>query len=820
MSRRSAWFRGFHLLALLIPLCAAQLLAQDGKREAAGIIPPDAAYFGQNPPGERPERFAPGILSAAPFLERLAFSPDGKECFFTVGTADYSANSLFLTRYENGAWTPQAPAPFTAGFERSGEPFFSPDGKRLYFTAQAKDSGSRMDIWMVDRTAQGWGTPIRLPSPINSNANEFCFSRVQDGTMYFLSNRSGAPQVYRAREQPDQSLQAELVPAPVLSIGTFEGDPCVAPDGRFLVFYSGRAGGFGAVDLYASFPDGRGGWTSPVNLGPGFNTEAEEFGATLSPDGKCLFFVRHSMQKGEIYWVSTTAIDNVRPAPAGTANTSTAAVTVDSPTHAYPINGKPSAVVQDHEAMLALALQVEKDLKADLSKYDIQDKSVLQRIYSGLYGIAMLKRDYAEARRYLGLVQGLQENPVARLMTGVITGPYMEAMERPGADFHATFRALLSKCLAALPYQDVQGTLNAMKEGLEAASKAQMIGGLEAGLDPAVKDGQLSQEMAGGLVSAAMNLEVILPVKEDVVASIKGWFEANKSLQATVNPATNAPPTVLGTIKPKLKGAYFGQTLPGETPVPFAPEILNALSPWVAATAFSPDGTHFFVSVGTADWSGAKLYYSKLVNGEWTPVVEPAFLSDFTYSNEPLFSPDGTTLTFTGKKATGSLDLWTVSHRHEGWGTPVALPSAINSDLSEYRGSYLPDGTLYFTSGRSGVLQMYKGYKDAAQTLVVDPVGAPISTYSNEGDPCIASDGRFLIFCSARDRKSSDLYVSFSDGKGGWAQAIKLGDGFNTPAEEYGAHLSSDGKCLFFTRHDSKGNGIYWVATSAIDKLK
>ncbi len=820
MSRRSAWFGGFHLLALLVPLCAAQLLAQGEKRETAGIIPPGAAYLGQKPPGQRPERFAPGILSAAPFLERLAFSPDGKECFFTVGTADYSASSLYITRYEKGAWTPQVPAPFAAGFERSGEPFFSPDGKRLHFTAQVKDSGSRMDIWMVDRTAQGWGTPIRLPSPINSNANEFCFSRVLDGTMYFLSNRSGAPQVYRAREKPDQSLQVELIPAPVLSIGTFEGDPCVAPDSRFLVFYSGRAGGFGAVDLYASFPDGRGEWTSPVNLGPDFNTEAEEFGATLSPDGKYLFFIRHSMQKGEIYWVSTSGIDKVRSAPAVTVNTSTTAVSVDLPTHTYRINGKPSAVVQDNEAMLALALQVEKDLKADLSKHDIQDKGGLQRIYSGLYGIAILKRDYAEARRDLDLVQELQENPAARLMTGVITRPYMEAMEKPGADFHATFRELLSQRLAALPYQDIQGTLNAMKEGLELASKSQMIGGIEAGLDPAVTDGQLSQEMAGGLVSTAMNLEVILTVKEDVVASIKGWFEVNKSLQAAVSPAAKAPQAALGTIKPKLKGAYFGQPLPGETPVPFAPEILNALSPWVAATAFSPDGTQFFMSVGTADWSGAKLYSSRLVNGEWTPVAEPPFLSDFTYSNEPVFSVDGTTLTFTGKNATGSLDLWTVSYGNEGWGTPVALPSAINSDVSEYRGSYLPDGTMYFTSGRSGVLQMYKANKDATQTPVVEPVGAPISTYSNEGDPCIAPDGRFLIFCSARDRKSSDLYVGFSDGKGGWGPAIKLGDEFNTPAEEYGAHLSSDGKCLFFTRHDSKGNGIYWVATSAIDKLR
>ena len=72
--------------------------------------------------------------------------------------------------------------------------------------------------------------------------------------------------------------------------------------------------------------------------------------------------------------------------------------------------------------------------------------------------------------------------------------------------------------------------------------------------------------------------------------------------------------------------AYFSQALAGETPVPFAPEKLGALSSWVESTAFSPDGTLFFASVGSADWSTSKLYLSTFVNGAWTPFVEPLFL--------------------------------------------------------------------------------------------------------------------------------------------------------------------------------------------------
>jgi Tol biopolymer transport system component len=269
-----------------------------------------------------------------------------------------------------------------------------------------------------------------------------------------------------------------------------------------------------------------------------------------------------------------------------------------------------------------------------------------------------------------------------------------------------------------------------------------------------------------------------------------------------------------------IKGIYFGQTLPGETPVLFAPEVLQSVSAWVEAIAFSPDGSLFFLAVGDSTYSGAKLYYSRCVNNVWTPFSEPPFLSGFTFSHEPVFSADGTTLTFTGKKGTGTLDLWTVRYTAQGWDTPVAMPSPINSNAKEYRGSTMADGTLFFGSSRSGMMQVYKANNDTSRVPVVELVGPPVSMKSFEGDPCIAQDGRFLIFYSARDGKSSDLYVSFRDAKEGWGTPINLGDKFNSSADEYGAHLSADGKFLFFTRHTTRGNGIYWVASSAIEKLK
>lgn len=282
--------------------------------------------------------------------------------------------------------------------------------------------------------------------------------------------------------------------------------------------------------------------------------------------------------------------------------------------------------------------------------------------------------------------------------------------------------------------------------------------------------------------------------------------------------ATNGAGTAYGNaISFITQQAYFGQTFPGEKPVIFAPRALDSLSVWIESTALSPDGTLFFASVGNANYSSSKLYYSKFVNNAWTPFEVAPFVTDFSYSNEPVFSVDGTSLMFTGKKTDLTTDLWKVSFVNNNWGVPVALPSPINSSANEFRGSYMSNGTFYFCSNRSGMMQIYKS---ESPTSPVELLGAPVNNNSYEGDTCIAPDGHFLIFHSGRMGGSTDLYVCFSDGKGGWKTPINLGSSFNSPSDEYGAHLSADGKYLFFTRHTAQGNSIYWVAISAIEKLK
>jgi hypothetical protein len=318
-----------NLLAVAVFILTACLMGfaagSSGKTKKPAPAPlAPGAYFGLKLPGETPELFAPGIISIpGRNVERVVFSPDGTECYLTVwdGAANQpsSTTRILFTRYENGAWAPQAPAAFFADGRELGPITFSSDGNRLYFAA---GNSTGPHFWMVRRASreQGWSDPEPLPAPINySPKTEQNLALAADGTVYFSSNRNGGVggfDIYRTVSKPGQPLQVENLGAPVNSEFD-DGGPGISPDGKTLVFYSvpNRPGVTSrSSDLFICFDNGHGGWTTPVNMGEGFNTPVDEYGASFSPDGRVLFFTRSDVKQGEseVYWVSTTALERFR----------------------------------------------------------------------------------------------------------------------------------------------------------------------------------------------------------------------------------------------------------------------------------------------------------------------------------------------------------------------------------------------------------------------------------------------------------------------------------------------------------------------------
>jgi Tol biopolymer transport system component len=269
-------------------------------------------YLGQKPPGMNPQVFARGIVSTAQGEFNAAFSPDGKEFFFSVNEPGGRETMKFM-KLENDRWAPPQPAHFVSP-QNDCDPIFSHDGKRLYFIStrpKKERGGSRdWDIWYVERKDGGWSDPINIGSPVNSDVDEYYVSLTTEGTIYFASNRAGGMgsfDIYRSQLVDGDYAKPENLGA-AINTRYLEHDPFIAPDESFLVFTSvNRPEGFGSGDLYISSRRKDGTWSKAKNLGKTFNTSGYDFCPILSPDGKYFFFTR----RGDIYWVRIEAIQKL-----------------------------------------------------------------------------------------------------------------------------------------------------------------------------------------------------------------------------------------------------------------------------------------------------------------------------------------------------------------------------------------------------------------------------------------------------------------------------------------------------------------------------
>jgi subtilisin family serine protease len=200
----------------------------------------------------------------------------------------------------------------------------------------------------------------------------------------------------------------------------------------------------------------------------------------------------------------------------------------DLPQHTYAINGKASVLIEDPAAMLDLAARVEKDLLADLEKYDIQDRTTLRRFTGTLLNVTMLKKDWARAHGYVLQIRELQDKPADRLTTGLQAEAMIAALQAPAEQSHARFRAVLDSSLATLPFDQVQEQLRGAKSQAEIVSRNLVVGSIASSIDTVAATGKLSRDFASSLLSAAYVLQDYLTYREDALAAYTAVLDAHK----------------------------------------------------------------------------------------------------------------------------------------------------------------------------------------------------------------------------------------------------------------------------------------------------
>ena len=301
-------------------------------------------YLGQDSPGLEPRIFAPGVVSTGLATRDVAMTPDGDELHFAVTVG--ARTMIMVTKMVSGTWTEPVVAPFSGRY-LDIEPAISPDGERFFFLSARPQPGQEekpgwvyQDIWVMDRVGDGWGEPYNLGPPVNSDAPEYFPSVTADGTLYFT--REGEDRVsatYRSRLVDGVYTEPEIL-GPEVNCGRNRFNVFVAPDESYAIVPAmGREDSLGGVDYYVVFRSDDDVWSEPINLGEAVNQpEGREWSASLSPDGKYLFFMssRTTAEEGlpltgktvnellgisaqpgqgssDIWWVSAEVIERLRP---------------------------------------------------------------------------------------------------------------------------------------------------------------------------------------------------------------------------------------------------------------------------------------------------------------------------------------------------------------------------------------------------------------------------------------------------------------------------------------------------------------------------
>ncbi len=186
-------------------------------------------------------------------------------------------------------------------------PCITADGRKLVFTSRRPETTDSprdkegdgdffediyISLW--DTINRKWLTPESAPGNINTDAHDAATSISPDGKQIFIYKND----INDVQSRGGDIFVSKIVsnkwktPEPMgkqINTSYFEGGACISPDGKTLYFSSERKGGLGHSDIWMAKRISKTEWGKAVNL-VDINSEYDEVGVFLAPDGKTMFF--------------------------------------------------------------------------------------------------------------------------------------------------------------------------------------------------------------------------------------------------------------------------------------------------------------------------------------------------------------------------------------------------------------------------------------------------------------------------------------------------------------------------------------------------
>lgn len=193
------------------------------------------------------------------------------------------------------------------GLINSKDPEYSPmisaDETVLMFTTRRLESiGSAIepsdgkymeDIYISEKDENGnWRKAIGIGENINTKYHDATAGLSSDGlTSYIYYGRYGIGDIYISKKEATGWSKAESAGKFVNGKKSHETSACLSFDKKWLYFISNREGGKGGHDIWKSpWNSEKEIWGEPINIGDVINTNYDEVGVFMHPDGRTMYF--------------------------------------------------------------------------------------------------------------------------------------------------------------------------------------------------------------------------------------------------------------------------------------------------------------------------------------------------------------------------------------------------------------------------------------------------------------------------------------------------------------------------------------------------
>jgi len=186
-------------------------------------------------------------------------------------------------------------------------PVISADGRVMFFVSTRKGGEGREDIWISFKEGDKWSKPKNLKI-LNTPSSEGVSGISADNRTLILAYNSkykpspkeiaggirdgfGNMDIYfsERRNGWDSWGEPKNAGSPPNS-RYWDAQATMSPDGKYLFFSSSRPGGYGGLDIWMCIRREDGTWSEPINLGPNVNTPGNEISPFIHSDGKTLYF--------------------------------------------------------------------------------------------------------------------------------------------------------------------------------------------------------------------------------------------------------------------------------------------------------------------------------------------------------------------------------------------------------------------------------------------------------------------------------------------------------------------------------------------------